>query len=111
MKNILILLFCLLSFNAFSATEVDVISTEFPVEDFDQRKTLCLTVIRLPTEGRILGVVESIEDCFYARMSKKSSDHKIRLNVKKLHKIEHPEMAEHLQRLQGPLEFYFSEGD
>lgn len=111
MKNIIILLFCLISFNAFSATEVDVLSAEYPVEDFDQRKTLCLTKVRLPSDGSLLGIVESIEDCFYARMAKKSPDHKILLNVRKLHKINHPEMAEHLQKLDGQLEFYFSEGD
>ncbi|MFP5386690.1 MAG: hypothetical protein ACLGHN_11465 [Bacteriovoracia bacterium] len=111
MKNILILLFCLLSFNVFSATEVDVLSAEYPVEDFDQRKTLCLTVIRLPLDGKLLGVIESIEDCYYARAAKKSPDHKILLDLNKLHKIDHPEMAEHLQKLDGQLEFYFSDGD
>lgn len=111
MKNFLILLFCLLSFNAFSAIEVDVLSADYAVEDFDQRKTLCLTVVRLPFSGKLLGVVESIQDCFYARMAKKSHDHKIHLDIRKLHKIDHPEMAEHLQKLGGQLEFYFSDGE
>ncbi len=114
MKNFLILLFCLFTYtNAFSATttEVDVISAEFPVEDYDQRKTLCLTVVRIPGTGKLLGVVESIEDCFYARTARKSQDHKIRLPLKKLQKIEQREMREHLQRIDTQLEFYFSDGE
>lgn len=113
MKNFLILLFCLFSFSALSAstTEVDVISAEFGVEDFDQRKTLCLTVVRIPANGKLLGVVEDIQDCFYAREARSSRNHKLHLAFKKLQKIDHPELREHLQRIDTQLEFYFSEGE
>lgn len=113
MKNAVILIFCLFAYNAFSAplTTVDVISAEFGVEDFDQRKSLCLTVVRIPKDGKLLGVVESIDDCFYARTAKKSIDHKIKLAVGKLQKIDHPEMREHLQRLDTQLEFFYSDGE
>ncbi len=110
MKNIIILLFCLISFNTFSATtEVDVISAEFGVEDYTHRKTLCLTVVRIPDSGSLLGIVEPIEDCFYARTGKKNS--RIHLALKKLQKIDEPEMFEHLQRMDTQLEFYFSDGE
>lgn len=113
MKNFLILLFCLFSFSALSATttEVDVISAEFGVEDFDQRKTLCLTVVRVPANGKLLGVVEDIGDCFYARLAKKSRNHKLHLPLKKLKIVKHPEMREHLQRMDTQLEFYSSDGE
>lgn len=113
MKIFIALLFSFISFQAFSGTftEVDVISAEFPLEDYDQRKTLCLTVVRVPETGKLLGVVESIEDCFYARKARKSQDHKIHLPMKKLQRIEHREMREHLQRLDTQLEFYFSDGE
>lgn len=110
MKNIIILLFCLISFNTFSATtEVDVISAEFGVEDYTQRKSLCLTVVRVPKSGSLLGIVESLEDCFYARTAKKNNT--IHLAVEKLQIIDEPEMREHLQRLDTQLEFYFSDGE
>lgn len=113
MKTFIALLFIFISFQAFSAstTQVEVISAEFPVEDFDQRKTLCLTIVRVPVTGKLLGVVEDIRDCFYARTAKKSHNHKLHLPLSKFHKITHPEMREHLQRLDTQLEFYFSDGE
>lgn len=111
MKNILILIFCLISFNAISATEVDVISAEYGVEDYNNQKTLCLTVVRVPRNGALLGVLESIEDCFYARSAKKSLNHKIKLPLKKLQKITGQEMSEHLQKIDAQIEFYFSDGE
>lgn len=110
MKNILILLFCLISFNSFSqSNEVDVISTEFGVEDYTHKKSLCLTVVRVPESGSLLGIVESLEDCFYARTAKKNN--RLHLAVKKLQKINEPEMLNHLQRMDTLLEFYFSDGE
>lgn len=111
MKNLIILLFCLFSYNAFSATEVDVISAEFGVEDYTHRKTLCLTVVRVPQTSALLGIVEPIEDCFYARTAKKSHNHKIHLPLNKLQKIDELELQEHLQRIDSQLEFYYSDGD
>ena len=110
MKNIIIILFCLISFNAFSATtEVDVISAEFGVEDYTHRKSLCLTVVRIPKSGSLLGIVESLEDCFYARTAKKNNT--IHLAIKKLQKIDGPKMLKHLQSIDTQLEFYFSDGE
>lgn len=113
MKNIIILLFCLFSLQSFASRtiEVDVISAEFGVEDFDQRKTLCLTVVRIPANGKLLGIVESIDDCFYARTAKKAPNHKLNIVLSPLKAIDHPEMREHLQRMDTQLEFYFSDGE
>ena len=113
MKLLISILFVFISFQAFSAslTEVDVITSEYPVRDFDDRKTLCLTVVRIPSSGKLLGIVEGIEDCFYARAARKSPEHKLFLPLKKLQKIQHSPMSEHLQRLDTQLEFYFSDGE
>jgi hypothetical protein len=112
MKNIILLIICLFSLNAFSSTtEVEIISAEFGVEDYDFRRTLCLTVVKIPKSGALLGVVESIEDCFYARQAKRSPDNRLQLPLKKLTRIVHPEMQEHLQKMDPQLKFYFSDGE
>lgn len=112
MKNILILIFCLLSFNSFAKSiEVDVISAEFGVEDHFQNKTLCLTVVRVPANGELIGLVEDIQDCFYARTAKRSPDHKIRVDLKKLRAFTVHELQTHLQTLDTQLKFLFSEGE
>ena len=112
MKNILILLFCLLSFNSFAKSiEVDVLSAEFGVEDYHQNKSLCLTVVRIPSSGALVGIVESIQDCFIARAAKKSSNHKLRVDLDHLKRCESPQMRDHLQTLDTQLEFLFSDGE
>ena len=108
MKNSFLLLLTLFSFNAFSS-EVEVVSTHLGVEDFNQEKTLCLTVVRVPETQMMVGVVEDIYDCFYARSARGKSI--LEVNLDKLHKIDHPELRDHLQRLDGQLEFYFSDGE
>ncbi|MBA2405221.1 MAG: hypothetical protein H0V66_10655 [Bdellovibrionales bacterium] len=112
MKNILILIVCFFCLNSFAkAVEVDVISAEFGVADHQQNKTLCLTVVRVPQNGALLGVVEGIHDCFYARSAKKSPDHKIQLDIKKLSPVTLPELQDHLQTIDTQLKFLFSEGE
>ncbi len=112
MKNILILIFCLLCFNTFAKSiEVDVISAEFGVEDHFQNKSLCLTVVRVPVSGELIGLVEDIQDCFYARSAKRAPAHKIQVDLKKLRAFTNPEMQAHLQTLDTQLKFLFSEGE
>ena len=112
MKNILILIICLFCLNSFAkSVEVDVLSAEFGVEDHFQNKSLCLTVVRIPSNGALLGVVESIQDCFYARSAKKSHNHKILMDIKKLRAFTIPELHDHLQTLDTQLKFLFSEGE
>ena len=88
---------------------MDVISAEFAVEDQNHNKSLCLTVVRVPGSGKLLGLVESVEDCFYARKAKKSASLKIDLNA--FRSITMPEFEAHLQALDPQLKFYFSEGE
>jgi hypothetical protein len=112
MKNILILIVCLFSLNSFAKTvEVDVISAEFGIEDHLQNKSLCLTVVRVPFDGSLLGVVEEIQDCFYARRAKKSPNQKIRIDIKKLRVFTMTELLDHLQTIDTQLKFLFSEGE
>lgn len=112
MKNALILLFCLFSLQAFAATtEVDVLSADYGVEDDEQKKSLCLTVVRVPDTGSLLGVVEDIHDCFYARSAKRSPTHRLEMDLKRLQKIDSPPLRRHLQRMDSQLEFYFSDGE
>ncbi len=112
MKNLIILIFFLFAYSAFAAnavasTEVDVLSAEFGVENEVQEKTLCLTTVRVPANGKLLGIVEDIHDCYYARIGKKN--HTLKLAVKKLKKIDDPNLRDHLQRMDAQLEFYFSD--
>lgn len=109
MKQILFSIILLTSFNAFSFVEVDVLSTEVGVEDYSQRKALCLTIVRIPKNGSVLGVLETIEDCFIGRMAKKSQ--RIKLDLNKLQKITDYEMKDYLQSLDSHIEFYFSEAE
>ena len=112
MKNTLILIVCLFSLNSFAkSVEVDVLSADFGIADHQQNKTLCLTVVRVPATGDLLGVVEGIHDCFYARSAKKSADHKIHLDLKKLKSLSIPELHDHLQTIDTQLKFLFSEGE
>lgn len=112
MKNLIILIVCLLSLDTFAKTiEVDVISSEFGVPDHLQKNTLCLTIVRVPADGSLVGLVEGIHDCFYARTAKKSADHKIQVELNDLRPISIPELHDHLQTLDTQLKFLFSEGE
>lgn len=90
---------------------MDVLSADYGVEDHHQKKTLCLTVVRVPATGMLLGVVEGIEDCFYARSARKSPDHKIQIDLKKLKSFTIPALRDHLQTRDAQLKFLFSEGE
>ncbi len=108
MKTLILTSLVLFSLNS-QATEVDVVSAEFGVEDQAQNKTLCLTVVRVPKNGKLLGVVEGIEDCFYARKGKKNP--RLTLNLKSLKPIAETDLLQHLQTLDTQLKFYFSQGE
>lgn len=107
MKTILLTFSLLFSLNSL-ATEVDVINAEFGVLDEAGNPQLCLTVVRIPRSGSIVGIVESLYDCFYARRAKKNPH--IDVNLKKLTKVD-DELLSHLQSLQGDRKFLFSDGE
>jgi len=112
MKNICLLVVCFFCLNSFAkSVEVDVISAEFGLADHRQNKSLCLTVVRVPTNGALIGIVEGIQDCYYARSAKKSPNHKIQLDVKNLRAFTVSELHDYLQTLDTQLKFLFSEGE
>ena len=107
MKTILLLIALLFSVSSFSA-EVDVINAEFGVEDQAGNPQLCLTIVRLPKTGAVVGIVESLYDCFYTRKAKKNP--RIDINLKALSKPDSDLLA-HLQSRDASLEFLFSDGE
>ena len=110
MKNIIIFITLLLSLSTFAKpVGMDVISAEFAVEDQNQNKSLCLTVLRVQSSGELLGLVESIQDCFYTRKAKKVQQ--LKNDLKAFRKIGMPELESHLQALDSQLKFYFSDGE
>ena len=88
---------------------MDVLSAEFALEDQNQNKSFCLTVLRNHRTGELFGLVEGVEDCFYARKAKKNPTLKIDLSAFK--KITMPDFEAHLQALDPQLKFYLSEGE
>lgn len=107
MKTFLLLSALLFSSSSFSSV-VDVISAHFGVEDEAGRPELCLTIVRLPKSGAVVGIVETMYDCFYARKGKKQPH--LEIDFKTLTKIE-PSLLSHLQTQASSLEFLFSDGE
>lgn len=91
--------------------EVDVLSSEIGVHDHNNRKTLCLTVVRVPKAGNLLGLVEDIGDCFYARKAKKLNKNRMVVELDSFKQIEHRELRKHLQTTDAQLKFYISTGE
>lgn len=109
MKNFILLFVTLFALNSFGA-EVEVISAELGLEDYNQEKTLCLTVVKVPERASLLAVVEDIGDCFYALKAHRGES-VLDVDLDKLQVIHHPELREHLQKRLTQLEFYFSDGE
>ncbi len=109
MKTTLLLLtLCLplLSWAKPKTLEVDVISYELGALDQEQQKTLCLTVVRVPQNGKLLGIVEDLYDCFYARAAKRAP--RVRVLFHQLTKLQDKGLLLHLQSREPNLEFYLS---
>ena len=112
MKNLTILIFCLFCFQSFAQEiEVDILSTEIGIEDQHFKPSLCLTVVRVPTSGALIGVIEDIRDCFYTRKANKASTSKMKIDLTALKSIKSPALGSHLQKMDSQLEFLFSEGE
>lgn len=109
MKHLIALFATLLSLSSYAAS-VEVISAEYQVENERQEKTLCLTVVRVPESGEILGIVEDIYDCFYAREARRNPENLLDINPRYLREV-HPNLLQHLQSQGEPLRFYFSDGE
>jgi hypothetical protein len=107
MKITLALLSLVFSLSSF-AIEVDVISAEIGVEDESGRPELCLTVVRVPSTAKLVGIVETKFDCFYTRQAKRNA--RIDVNHKLLSKVERA-LLRHLQSRDPNLEFVYSDGE
>jgi hypothetical protein len=112
MKNIILLLCSLISFEVLAAkVEVDVISAEIGVRDQFRNKSLCVTAVRVPQGGKLLGLVEGIYDCYYARAAKKSYNHRIKVEMNDFKPIQMPELRYHLKTLDSQLTYVLSDGE
>ena len=112
MKNLTILIFCLFCLDSFAKEiEVDVLSSEVGIEDQHFKPTLCLTIIRVPSTGNLIGIVEDIRDCFYTRQAKKAPTSKLSIDLLTLKSIKSHSLGSHLQKMDTQLEFLFSEGE
>lgn len=109
MKNFILLITTLFALNSFGA-EVEVVSAELGVEDYNQERTLCLTIVKVPETASLLAVVEDIGDCFYGLKAHRGES-LLNIDLDKLQVIHHPELREHLQKRLTQLEFYFSDGE
>lgn len=107
MKTILLLIAFLFSYSPLSYSgEVDVISAEFGVEDEAGKPELCVTVVRVPWTGAVLGIVETLYDCFYTRQAKKNP--RIEVNLKTLIRPG-PGLLQHLENQDSGLQFLYSD--
>lgn len=112
MKFIFAALLVLLPFTGLAQIlDMEIISAEFAVEDEEFKKTLCLTIVRFPQSGELLGLVEEIHDCFYARKARRSPHNKLTVNFQDFSPLEYQELKSHLQRIDTQLKFYFSKGE
>ena len=107
MKTALILLSLVFSLSSF-AIEVDVISAEIGVADEAGLPELCLTIVRVPENAALVGIVETKYDCFYTRQAKKNP--RIEVNHKFMSPVE-TGLLQHLQSRDPSLEFVFSEAE
>ncbi len=112
MKNLIILIICLFCFQSYAQEiEVDILSAEIGIEDQDFKQSLCLTVVRVPASGVLIGVLEDIRDCFYTRKAKKAPTSKMKIDFSALKTIKSDALGSHLQKMDSQLEFLFSEGE
>jgi hypothetical protein len=113
MKYLFLIVLCLFHVEAFAKAmiEVDVINAEYFIEDDENNKTLCLTVVRVPLNGDLIGIVESLTDCYYARLANSNPGLPLKIDLSLLSPIEHSNLMRHLQKMDSQLRFYFSEGE
>lgn len=94
-----------------SSLEVEVIDTKIAMNDYTNRPTLCLSVVREVNTGKLFGIVEDITDCFYTRQARRSQESTISIPTKMLSSMSDSEMLHHLQAFDSQLEFLWSTAD
>ncbi len=98
--------------SAFAANlEAEVIDTQVGLNDYTERATLCLTVVREVNTGKLYGIVEDITDCFYTRQARRAPEALLTVPTKMLQRMNDSEMLHHLQAFDSQLEFLWSTAD
>lgn len=90
---------------------VQVINVDIGLNDYADRPTLCLTTAREVETGRLVGVVEDIGDCFYARQANRSPETVLQVPRQYLRPVKTGQMLRHLQAFDSQLEFFWSNAD
>lgn len=91
--------------------DVQVISVEIGLNDYENRPTLCLTIGRELKSGHLVGVIEDITDCFWARQANRAPEKILKLPKNYLSPVEEGQMLNHLQAFDSQLEFFWSNAD
>jgi len=91
--------------------EVQVINVDIGLNDYTDRPTLCLVTAREVSSGRLVGLLEDIGDCFYARQARRSPEKNLRIPGADLSPVKEKEMLQHLQAFDSQLEFFWSSAD
>mgnify|MGYP003393581062 CR=1 FL=1 len=99
------------AFAAKRMLEVQVINVDIGLNDYTDRPTLCLVTGREVSSGRMVGLLEDIGDCFYARQAKRSPEQVLKLPGRYLSPVKEQEMLQHLQAFDSQLEFFWSNAD
>lgn len=108
MKAFFIIMLCFISLQAKAKrVNVDVLSVELGVMDHLGNKTLCLTVVRVPSSGELLGLVEDIYSCYYGRAASKAKNNRLHVEMKELRDFSVNELKDYFQALDSQLKFYY----
>lgn len=94
-----------------ASLNVQVISVEIGLHDYEDRPTLCLTIARELKSGLLVGLIEDITDCFWARQANRSPEKILRLPKNYLSPVKQGQMLNHLQAFDSQLEFFWSNAD
>lgn len=90
------------------AAQLEVMDAQIGVLDYTNRPTLCLTVVRDLETNELLGIVEDITDCFYARKASRNPSMILELPDNAFRKMDAGKMLIHLQAFDPALKFLWS---
>jgi hypothetical protein len=77
--------------------------------DWEGRPTLCVVVVKDLQSQELLGLIEDITDCYWARQAKHQKI--LRVPVDAFAPLDNTAMLQHLQALDSQLEFFWSTAD
>ncbi|MFP5491594.1 MAG: hypothetical protein ACLGG0_08840 [Bacteriovoracia bacterium] len=107
MKTLLAILTLALVLSA-EAAQMEVMDAQIGMLDYTDRPTLCLTVVRDLETDELLGIVEDITDCFYARKASRNPSMILELSDNAFRKMNSGKMLIHLQEIDPALKFLWS---